>query len=183
MLQRIRLEQVQSNSTNNYYATFAEQLSGMMLPTVDVQNGLVGKQVYNLKSGMTYAVGTNQLKVSLNGIEMFISDGDYTELNESSVQMNFPIHQGDIFVFRIEGAGGGSATSDHAHYENIIPNGVPNGILKTFTLPAIPRKKADLIVCIDGIFQKQSSYSLVVNQLTFNQAPLAGMVISTSFIV
>lgn len=180
-LQRIHTSQIKSTSTS--YTSFKEQLNGMSIPYFEVKIANEGQTNFTLSPGKYYSVGTGQLKVYYNGqITTAGVDKDYIEVNESEIQFNFPCYAGDIILMRIEGAGGGATTSDHVHYWNVVPSGVINGVNTVFTLPHIPRD-GTVVVYINGVRQNPASFTISINELHLDEAPLTGSEILTDYIV
>lgn len=176
-IQRIRTDQMQSTSSS--YDTFTEQLAGMTQPFTQTVSASEGQTTIVVDTA--YTTGTGQLKVFLNG--QFVEPGVfgyYLEISNTEICFNEPLIAGDIVTLRIEGAGGGATTVEHVHYWNITPQGLVNGINRVFQLSHYPRMVA---VYINGVRQSQSMYTLYLNQITLDEAPLVGYDILVDYIV
>lgn len=177
-IQRIRTDQMQSTSSS--YDNFTEQLAGMSQPFMQTKIATEGQTYMSVDSNFT--MGTGQLKVFVNG--QYVESGAlgyYVELSSSEIQFAQDVLvAGDVVTLRIEGVGGGATTADHVHYWNITPQGLVNGVNRVFQLSHYPRAIA---IYINGIRQSQSMYTVNLNQVTLDEAPLVGYDILIDYVV
>jgi hypothetical protein len=102
--------------------------------------------------GRLYQPGSNQLKVFYNGALQKVGQ-TYLEIDNSNIQFPDMIYQGDLIVFRIEGAGGGTTfVSDHGHSWNEVLNGTKDGVNKVF-YTAKPVRNNEIMVYVNGVLQ------------------------------
>lgn len=103
-ISKIPLKQIKASAPE--YAHLGEQLYGMSQPFHQEVTATAGQQLFTVSKPFT--TGTNQLKVFVNGILQKAGDvGGYIELNNTTIMFTEPLTEGDIVVFRVEGAGSG----------------------------------------------------------------------------
>ncbi len=176
MLQRIRTEQIYA--TSNTYDDFSEQLYGMTIPFLQQVTPTNGQTLFTLNTA--YETGTGQLKVFLNG-QLIEKDGWYTETSSTEITFLSPRYSDDVIIFRIEGVGGGAITTDsHTHVANYTPQGNVNGNNAVFQLSYYPKS---VMLYLDGIRQSTSTYTIVGNVLTLDEAPVTGVSLLMDLIV
>lgn len=103
-ISKIPLKQIKSSTPE--YSHLGEQLVGMSQPFHQEVIASAGQQMFTV--GKPFTTGTNQLKVFVNGImQKAGAAGGYIELNDTTIMFTEPLSEGDIVVFRVEGAGSG----------------------------------------------------------------------------
>lgn len=101
---KLPLKQIQASSTE--YTHLGEQLVGMSQPFHQEVVATAGQQLFTVSKPFT--TGTNQLKVFVNGVLQKAGEtGGYVEMSNTTIMFTEPLTEGDVVVFRIEGAGSG----------------------------------------------------------------------------
>lgn len=185
-LLRIRVEQVKSQSPE--LTSLSEQLAGMGRPHYQFKTATAG--LTDIVIEKPYQPGSGNLLVFLNGLKLqptsdpSASDGDYHEIDQSTIRFLDPLLEGDIVECRITGAGQGTAyVVDHFHSYKEEPTGVINGVNKIFLLSRTPRPNTELVF-LRGMLRKpgaDADYIIEGNKITFNEAPAAGSVILVNY--
>lgn len=180
-LQRVSHRQV--GTSTEKYETLEEQLHGMSKPWYEFKRPTEGQTNITLGGGMRYQLGSGQLKVHLNS--MLVEEGltkDYQEITEAEIKFNYPLEAGDVVLLRVEGAGGGVSTSDHAHYNNVIVQGATDGLNKVFMMPHIPRNNTTRVF-VNGVRQHPNDYVVTLNRVEFITPPVKGSRIWVDYVV
>lgn len=185
-LLRIRVEQVRSQDPN--LTSLGEQLAYSGRPFYQISRATAGNQ--DIELDKPYEMGVGQLMVFLNGLKMqptstnLTTDGDYQEINSSTIRFVNPLQQDDVIEVRMEGKGQGvSMVVDHYHAYKEEPIGSVNGVNKVFILSRIPREQTELIF-VNGMIMRPGTandYTINQNIITFNDAPSVGAIILVNY--
>lgn len=185
-IQRIRVEQVRSQSPDQN--SLAEQLSGFSKPYYEFVTAGVGQK--DITVNTPYQPGDGELMVFLNGLKIqptvdpIVQDGDYVEVDSSTIRFLDPLQDGDIVELRMAGKGQGVAyVVDHFHAYREKPIGVIDGVNKIFFLSRTPRGNTELVF-VNGVLRdsgEENDYVIEGNKITMTEAPAAGSKILVNY--
>ncbi|HZG72791.1 MAG TPA: hypothetical protein VEY51_14730 [Chondromyces sp.] len=185
-INRIRLSQIKAQSPDLNH--FEEQLNGQGQPYYEKIVASEGQQRFTL--AVPYQAGNGDLLVFLNGQKVTATsdpsqaDGEYREIDPTTIEFVNPLFQDDIVEFFMSGKGQGVAmVVDHFHVYREKPSGTIDGINRVFFLARTPKVNSEMVFR-NGILLNmgvEEDYVMDGNKIIFNEAPPIGSKILVNY--
>jgi hypothetical protein len=173
---RIRVSQIKAQSPD--LAHFGEQLNGQGKPYYQLFHATEGQTQFTLAT--PYSAGTGELMVFLNGQKITptsdpsLDDGDYHEIDSTTIELLEPLVQDEILECMMEGKGQGIAmVVDHFHIYREKPVGNIDSINRVFFLDRTPKIDSEMVFR-SGILLNmgvEEDYVIQGKKIIFNDAP------------
>jgi hypothetical protein len=173
---RINLSQIKAQSPD--LSHFGEQLNGQGKPFYQMAQATEGQKSFTLTT--PYSAGTGELLVFYNGQKVTptsdpsLEDGEFHEVDSSTIEFVLPLYDGDVVEFYMEGKGQGVAmVVDHFHIYREKPTGNIDGINRVFFLDRTPKLKSEMVFRNGMLLNMgvEEDYTMDGNKIIFNDAP------------
>lgn len=183
---RIRVSQIKAQSPDLNH--FGEQLNGQGKPFYQLIHTTQGQKSFTLSK--PYSAGTGELKVFYNGQKVTptsdpsLTDGEYHEIDEYTVEFLMDMYEGDVVEFMMEGKGQGIAmVVDHFHVYREKPVGNIDGINRVFFLERTPKLKSEMVFRNGMLLNMgiEEDYTIEGKKIIFNDAPPTGSKILVNY--